>query len=611
MHYSISTPPPSTSTSALLVHEGPYDPLKSDFRNFLAALWRFLRLPAPTPLQLDIAYHLQHGPKRDIIEAFRGAAKSWITAAYVLWRLYDNPHILVLVVSASGNRAAKFTRFCLDIIMRWPTLAHLRPTPSQRQSTLGFDVGPAKDRPDQQPSMEAKGITGQITGGRADVIVADDIEVPRNSDTETKREKLREQVREFDAILRPDNPDAVIKFLGTPQTESSVYNTLQQRGYACRIWPILYPSPDKLDTLWGNLVAPAIRNAVTRNPSLAGKSVEPSRFSDEDIAVRRLSYGSIGFSLQFMLDTRAGDKNRFPLRLDDLLVMDCGDPNVGPEQLAWAGSKEYAVELQHYGLEGDRLHRPAFLGSSYVPWQFTLMAIDPSGRGKDETAFAVLRFLNGRLFLTHFGGIAGGFDEAVLEKLGKIARTVNVNTIVVEDNFGQGMFAQLLKPHVHCTVETERVTTQKERRIIAALEPVITGHRLVVDRKALEDDYAVFSLDPTEDREEAVGEEARRFYSLTYQLSRITFEKNSLPFDDRIDVLALAAKYYEDRLDLSTGVLEIASQQARIEFELDEYLLGINPETRMGAPNTGHLVVGASPSNHNLFAGTSASRTSR
>ena len=578
------------------------DPLKADFRNFLVAMWRFLGLPKPTPLQLDIAYHLQHGPKRDIIQAFRGAAKSWITAAYVLWRLYCDPQLLILVVSASGNRAAKFTRFCLDIIMRWERLRHLRPKPNQRQSSLGFDVGPAEDRPDQQPSMEAKGITGQITGGRADVIVADDVEVPRNSDTETKREKLREQIREFDAILRPDNADAVIKYLGTPQTESSIYSTLSTRGYATRIWPILFPDPSKLDTIWGSQLAPSVRNAVIRRPELAGKTVEPTRFSNEDIAVRRLSYGSIGFALQFMLDTRAGDANRFPLKLNDLVVTSCGDPEKGPESLAWAGSKEYAIEdLEHFGMEGDRLHKPAFLSDHWVPWQFSLMAIDPSGRGSDETAYCILRFLNGRLFLTSFGGIAGGYDEAVLEKLGKIAAVNRVNLIVVEDNFGQGMFAQLLKPHVHCTVETERVTTQKERRIISALEPVISGHRLVVDREALEKDHEVFSLDVNEDREEAVGEEGKRYYSLTYQLSRITFEKNSLPHDDRIDVLGLAVKYYEDRLDLATGTLEIASEERRIEFEIEEFLYGIFEGTREGLPNTGHIVICQMPGNPNIL----------
>lgn len=591
----------STAIPALMVGELGKDPLKEEFTTFLVAMWSFLRLPRPTPLQLDIAYHLQYGPKRDIVQAFRGAAKSWITAAFVLWLLYRDPNLLILVVSASGNRAAKFTRFCLDIIMRWELLRHLRPKHNQRQSSLGFDVGPAEERPDQQPSMEAKGITGQITGGRADVIVADDVEVPRNADTETKREKLREQVREFDAIIKPDSI-GLIKYLGTPQTEASVYNTLLVRGYTTRIWPAQYPAADKLDSIWGHQIAPSIRNAVLRRPELAGHSVEPSRFSDEDLAIRRLSYGAIGFGLQFMLDTRAGDANRFPLKLNDLIITSCGDPIVGPETLAWAGSKEYAIEdLQHFGMEGDRLHKPAFIGSHYVPWQFSVMSIDPSGRGKDETAYTVLRFLNGRLYATSFGGMQGGYTEPVLKKLGSIAAQQRVNLVIVEDNFGQGMFAQLLKPHLHCNVETVRAVGQKERRIISTLEPVMSGHRLVLDRQAVEQDYEVFSLDIDDEREETVGDESRRFFSLSYQLARITFEKKCLVHDDRLDSLAQAVKFFEDRLDLATGVLEVASEERRIEFELDEFLTGIHESVRNGAPNAGQIIIGQPPGSHSFI----------
>ena len=64
------------------------DPL-SDFRKFLFVIWKHLNLPDPTPVQYDIAYNLQHGDKRMIIQAFRGVGKSWITSAYVVWPLHE------------------------------------------------------------------------------------------------------------------------------------------------------------------------------------------------------------------------------------------------------------------------------------------------------------------------------------------------------------------------------------------------------------------------------------------------------------------------------------------------------------------------------------------
>jgi hypothetical protein len=62
---------------------GTIEPLPKklqDFRVFLTMVWRHLNLPDPTPVQLDIAHWLQHGPRRKIIEAFRGVGKSWITS---------------------------------------------------------------------------------------------------------------------------------------------------------------------------------------------------------------------------------------------------------------------------------------------------------------------------------------------------------------------------------------------------------------------------------------------------------------------------------------------------------------------------------------------------
>lgn len=177
-----------------------------DFRNFLYLVWahaipRDSGKPArPTPLQYDIAYQLVHGPKRMIIEAFRGVGKSWITAAFVVWLLLLDAQKKIMVVSASKDRADSFSAFCKQLINSMPELRHLRADPKKNQhdSLIKFDVGPAN--PDQSPSVKSVGIFGQLTGSRADVIVADDIEVPSNSYTPMMRERLSELVKEFDAV---------------------------------------------------------------------------------------------------------------------------------------------------------------------------------------------------------------------------------------------------------------------------------------------------------------------------------------------------------------------------------------------------------------------------
>jgi hypothetical protein len=223
-------------------HQEIPPPLR-DFRNFLYLVWKHLNLPDPTELQYDIADYMQHGPKRSTIMAFRGVGKSWICSAYVVHQLLLDPTKNVLVVSASKNRADDFSTFTLKIIHDIPILKQLKPTENQRFSKIAFDVGPAPAS--HAPSVKSLGISSQLTGSRADIIVADDVEVPNNSATQGMRDKLDEQVKEFEAILKPLDSSRVL-FLGTPQCEDSIYNKLRERGYNARIWPSEYPDESEV-----------------------------------------------------------------------------------------------------------------------------------------------------------------------------------------------------------------------------------------------------------------------------------------------------------------------------------------------------------------------------
>ena len=124
-----------------------------DFRVFLRQVWDFLGLPPPTPVQNDIAWHLQHGDRRLVIEAFRGVGKSWITVAYVLWCLFLDPQEKIMVVSASQELADNFSKFCKQLIREMPLLQHLAPRQGQRDSAISFDVGPAT--PSKDPRSRA------------------------------------------------------------------------------------------------------------------------------------------------------------------------------------------------------------------------------------------------------------------------------------------------------------------------------------------------------------------------------------------------------------------------------------------------------------------------
>lgn len=150
--------------------------LKEDFKLFLQALWEELGLPQPTRAQYAIADYLQTGPKRLQIQAFRGVGKSWITGAFVLWTLFNDPERKIMIISASKERADNMSIFLQKLIIETPWLSYLQPKSDEsRWSRISFDVNCT---PHQAPSVKSVGITGQLTGSRADLIVLDDVEVP-------------------------------------------------------------------------------------------------------------------------------------------------------------------------------------------------------------------------------------------------------------------------------------------------------------------------------------------------------------------------------------------------------------------------------------------------
>jgi Holliday junction resolvasome RuvABC endonuclease subunit len=533
------------------------DPL-SDFRKFLFVIWKHLNLPDPTPVQYDKAYNLQHSDKRMIIQAFRGVGKSWITSAYVVWLLYMNPQLNILVVSASKSRSDDFTTFTLRLISEMDILAHLRPKTDQRQSKISFDVAPAAAS--HAPSVKSVGISGQLAGSRADVIVADDIEVPNNSMTQGMRDKLSEAVKEFDAILKPDGR---IIYLGTPQNQESLYNKLPDRGYKVSIWPARYPNADQT-VGYDSKLARLISNAMAANDLLVGEPTDPARFSEFDLLEREASYGRSGFALQFMLDTRLSDAERYPLKVSDLIVMDI-PPQEAPEKVSWSSDSQYIVEeLPNVAFNGDHYHKPMFMSSEFVEYTGSVMSIDPSGRGKDETGYAVVKMLNGYLYVRRCGGIAVGYSEEALKKLAVIAKEEQVNEIIVESNFGDGMFNQLFMPvlnKVHPVTTSEvRHNKQKERRIIDVLEPVMNQHRLVIDKKVIQKDFDSCQHLPPE--------QALR-YQLMYQLTRLTADRSALTNDDRLDALAMACQYWVDAMAQDAEQRIGARREELMSVELD------------------------------------------
>jgi hypothetical protein len=549
-----------------------------DFPTFLVIVWDHLGLPKPTRRQLRIARRLQEAREAfetdssagatEIIRAFRGIGKSYVCAAFVAWCLMRNPRDeKCLVVSASANKSKEFVDQLKGLLKTLPLLRSICPREKEERNQADrFDVVGASLS--QSHSVKAVGITGQVTGSRATLIVGDDLEIEGNSKTEDARLRIVNVAREFDAIAKTEMGIGDIILLGTPQTEESVYNRLvKELGYSCLTIPARYPVPEKLagyvlrtDTGQEvNILDPELIAEAAAGTLRPGDPTDPERFDNLEL-LKKESKGRSYFALQYQLDTTLSDAERYPLRQQDLIVLDTS-PLKAPMSVAWgidtSNRKNVIPDIPNLGFSGDHLLRPLFIDDEWRAYEGKMIFVDPSGRGKDETAWAVTGCLNGVLYLMRIGAVSGDPTRAMTE-IAQDCRRFQIPMVQVEPNFGQGMWVAAFQPILYqvwakggATVEeSEWAKGQKETRIIDTLEPVLTQHRLVVSESFLRSDVT------TEDRN----------YSFLYQLTHITRDRGALKHDDRLDAVAGAVAYWQRAMSMDTN----RAAQAMRDAEMDE-----------------------------------------
>lgn len=529
--------------------------LAGDFPFFLEELWREIGLKKIPRHHREIADYLQSGPNRRGILAWRGAAKTWVTIAYCCWRLFTNAkHERITYVSKSERAAKESLYLARKWIGQARFLQHLVPDRKggHRDSALMFDVNGTE--PDRTPSFCAYGITGQITGSRSTCIVADDVETSENTLTLDMRKRLKDQVAEFENILIPGGD---VVYLGTPHHEETLYEHLIRGGYRILAWPVSHPGEEGS----GCPLGPMFEDME------AGDMTWPDRFGREELSAREAAEGRSKYRMQYLLQWRVGDENRTPLRLADFIVF-AMDRDKAPMTIAWgatnsAGQSTRLESIPSLGFGADGYQAPIMFDKEWAEYTGTRMWVDPSGKGEDETGFAIVSHMNGYLWVKAVGGLPGGYSPATLTELAALAKTHAVTDLYVEDNFGQGMMAQLLEPYLQrefvdegedatrphgwsCNVETVRVSGQKEVRIIDNLEPILNQHRLVIHPEVAKDEV------------------------LQHQLTRITRLRGCLDHDDRVEALAMAVwSWRQDMAQDPTRAVE-RERQRQIEDALRE-----------------------------------------
>lgn len=161
----------------------------------------------------------------------RAHRKSFYAGAEVAWEIIKNPAISVVYLSATSDLAEAQLRLIKGIIdspivrRYWPEL--LNPDEGKREkwtvSEISVDSPIRKAEGTRDSTVKAGGLTTNITGAHADLIVLDDIVVPKNNNEEGRRQ-VAAQYSQLQSIL---NPGGRIIAVGTRYHPKDIYNDMQ------------------------------------------------------------------------------------------------------------------------------------------------------------------------------------------------------------------------------------------------------------------------------------------------------------------------------------------------------------------------------------------------
>ena len=529
--------------------------LYDSFICFAHYTYAYLNLPAPSRAQIELLSFVsdQSNPHR-MLQCLRGLSKSLSAQIYTVWRLLNDSDEHILVMSGNGDRARNFTQFVQKLLSLLPVCNGMQPRHNiERTSSQSFDVAGATAS--DSPSVYACGVGNQIAGMRATLVIYDDIETAQSSNSVVKRESIDHFASEAHNLLMAGKDETIT--LCTPHSMDSIYiKWIEQKGVKPLIIPAQYPEDL---SIYNGFVAQYIVDAMQDDPSLVGTNID-ERFTLDVLRGKEMRIGKSQYKLQYMLDTSASDEMKHPLKLSDLIVMDI-DNDDAPLKISSSSMRENIVNVRHNGFKNDRFYSPSFVSNERGSYGHKVLCVDPSGSGSDETGIAVAFACAGKIHIKKITGIEGGYGISVIESIADMCKNFNIDVVVVEKNFGDGAYGKLLEPVLNrrspkTSIDYVRAIGQKEIRIIRTIEPLLNQHKLVIDKKVLDDDLLAASTNN----------------SFTYQLSHLSEVRGCLKHDDRLDALEMACSYLISKEDFDEEYEMERFEKDKLEEDLAKFM---------------------------------------
>ena len=391
-----------------------------------------LHLPRHHRAMIRFLTDLYHRRENGLLMAFRNSGKSTLVGLFGAWVLLNNPEIRLLILAADHELAKKMVHHIRQIITHHPLTRGLIPAHPDEWASDRFTVrrkGGLRD-----PSVLARGLSANMTGSRADIILCDDVEVPKTCDTAAKRKALREKLGELAYIL---TPKGMMLYIGTPHTTDTIYQT-DAAGFLAG---------------WRQLKIPLVQ------PS--GQSAWPERFPLSRIETLRQSSGRRKFESQMMLQ---------PVPITD-------------SRLDVSRLHFYDGELDYREVNGQGVLslNGVRLSGGTCWWDPAFGAVDGDG----SVVACVFFDENGRAYLHRLLYMhVPPQVEATAYQCGRVCelvRTCYLPVIHLETN-GIGKFLpallrqELARTRTSCSVVEETSHQNKAERILSALEaPLMNG----------------------------------------------------------------------------------------------------------------------------------------